>query len=56
MPGWLFRLVPYTAAMLTSTLRVSNAKAKTDLTWEPSAPTYRDGIARITATLQPQAR
>jgi nucleoside-diphosphate-sugar epimerase len=56
MPGWLFPLVPYTAAMLTSTLRVSNAKAKTDLAWQPSAPTYRDGIARITATLQPQAR
>lgn len=56
MPGWLFPLVPYTAAMLTSTLRVSNAKAKTDLAWQPSAPTYRDGIVRITATLQPQAR
>jgi hypothetical protein len=35
------------AAMMTSTLRVSNAKAKADLGWEPSVPTYREGIARV---------
>ena len=37
----------YGAAMMTSTLRVSNAKAKADLGWEPSVPTYREGIARV---------
>ena len=29
----------YGAAMMTSTLRVSNAKAKADLGWQPSVPT-----------------
>jgi pimeloyl-ACP methyl ester carboxylesterase len=36
---------------MTSTLRVSNAKAKADLGWQPTVPTYRDGIARIANTL-----
>jgi hypothetical protein len=36
---------------MTSTLRVSNAKAKADLGWEPTIPTYRDGIRRIADTL-----
>jgi nucleoside-diphosphate-sugar epimerase len=47
VPGWLFGLAPYAAAMMTSTLRVSNAKAKAELGWEPETPTYRHGIARI---------
>jgi nucleoside-diphosphate-sugar epimerase len=37
--------------MMTSTLRVSNAKAKADLGWEPRVPTYREGIARIADTI-----
>jgi nucleoside-diphosphate-sugar epimerase len=51
VPGWLLGLAPYGAAMMTSTLRVSNAKAKADLGWEPRVPTYREGIARIASTL-----
>ncbi len=51
VPGWLLALAPYGAAIMTSTLRVSNAKAKADLGWEPTIPTYRDGIARIASTL-----
>jgi nucleoside-diphosphate-sugar epimerase len=51
VPGWPLALAPYGAAIMTSTLRVSNAKAKTDLGWEPTVATYRDGIARIARTL-----
>jgi nucleoside-diphosphate-sugar epimerase len=51
MPGWLLGLAPYGAAMMTSTLRVSNAKAKADLGWRPAVPTSRDGIRRIADTL-----
>jgi nucleoside-diphosphate-sugar epimerase len=51
MPGWLLGLIPYAAAIMASTLRVSNAKARADLDWEPSVPTYREGIARIASTL-----
>jgi nucleoside-diphosphate-sugar epimerase len=49
-------LAPYGAAMMTSALRVSNAKAKADLGWEPSVPTYREGIARIASTLRRDRR
>jgi nucleoside-diphosphate-sugar epimerase len=51
VPSWLLALAPYGAAMMTSTLRVSNAKAKADLGWQPAVPTYRDGIRRIADTL-----
>jgi nucleoside-diphosphate-sugar epimerase len=51
MPGWLLRLAPYAATIMTSTLRVSNAKAKTELDWKPSVPTYREGVARIADTI-----
>jgi nucleoside-diphosphate-sugar epimerase len=51
MPSWLLALAPYAAAMMTNTLRVSNAKAKADLGWQPTVPTYRDGIRRIADTL-----
>ena len=53
IPGWMLRpFAPYIAAMLMSTLRVSNAKAKRELLWTPSAPTYRDGIWRMIASLR----
>jgi nucleoside-diphosphate-sugar epimerase len=51
MPGWLLGLAPYAAAIMTSTLRASNAKAKAELDWEPATPTYREGIARIGDTI-----
>ncbi|MGY0235706.1 NAD-dependent epimerase/dehydratase family protein [Longispora urticae] len=47
LPGWLLRLVaPYGGAIMTrSDLRVSNAKAKRELGWEPTYRTYREGFA-----------
>jgi nucleoside-diphosphate-sugar epimerase len=51
LPRWVLRLVaPYLAYMMTSTLRVSNARAKHELAWIPSTPTYRDGVQRMTAS------
>jgi nucleoside-diphosphate-sugar epimerase len=46
LPTWLLRIVaPYVAlAMAETSMRVSNAKAKSELGWTPSMPTYRDGI------------
>jgi nucleoside-diphosphate-sugar epimerase len=55
MPGWLLGLAPYAAAIMTSTLRASNAKAKAELDWEPATPTYREGIARIGDTITTQS-
>ncbi len=52
LPGWVLRLtVPYAYAFLTTTMRVSNARAKHELGWTPTAPTYREGIARIAQAL-----
>jgi len=42
-------LAPYLAVMMTSTLRVSNVRARRELGWTPSVPTYGDGIQRMTA-------
>lgn len=46
LPTSLLRIVaPYVAlAMAQTSMRVSNAKAKKELGWTPSVPTYRDGI------------
>lgn len=46
LPNWVIRLAaPYFAAlMIDTTLRVSNAKAKSELGWTPTFPTYREGI------------
>ncbi|MFI6594701.1 NAD-dependent epimerase/dehydratase family protein [Nonomuraea sp. NPDC050536] len=47
MPGWLLRATPYTHALMVGTrLRLSNARAKAELGWRPTYPTYRDGITR----------
>jgi nucleoside-diphosphate-sugar epimerase len=48
LPTWLFRLAaPYAAIALTSRLPVSNAKARRELGWQPSFPTYREGLATL---------
>jgi nucleoside-diphosphate-sugar epimerase len=47
LPTWLFRAVPYLSAIMTTSMRVSSAKAKRELGWAPAVPTYRDGIRLI---------
>ncbi|MFI7633943.1 NAD-dependent epimerase/dehydratase family protein [Nonomuraea sp. NPDC049400] len=46
LPGWVIRLAaPYFAALMIDTsMRVSNAKAKAELGWTPTLPTYREGV------------
>jgi len=46
VPRWLFRLLaPYVASFAVDTsMRVVNAKARTELGWQPRFPTYHDGI------------
>jgi nucleoside-diphosphate-sugar epimerase len=46
VPRWLFRMTaPYVASFAVDTsMRVANAKAVTELDWQPMFPTYRDGI------------
>ncbi|MFG3582221.1 NAD-dependent epimerase/dehydratase family protein [Micromonospora chersina] len=47
VPSWMLRPIPYAHAMMTTSMRVSNAKAKRELGWAPAVPTYRDGIPLI---------
>jgi nucleoside-diphosphate-sugar epimerase len=49
LPRWLMRVfAPYIAAVaLDASMRVSNAKAKADLQWQPRFKTYLDGIAAM---------
>lgn len=46
VPGWLVRpmLGEHGMSMMTSVRGSSNAKAKRELGWEPSYPTYREGF------------
>ena len=47
VPAWLARLVasPAAAAMMTESRGASNAKAKAELGWQPSHPSWRKGFA-----------
>jgi nucleoside-diphosphate-sugar epimerase len=49
VPRWLLRLIaPYLAAVVIDTsIHVSNAKAKTELGWQPRFRNYREGIAAM---------
>jgi nucleoside-diphosphate-sugar epimerase len=40
----MLRPIPYAHAMMTTSMRVSNAKAKRELGWAPAVSTYREGI------------
>lgn len=49
LPGWVLRLAaPYAASLVLDTaMRVSNAKAKQALGWQPAYPTYREGVRAL---------
>lgn len=47
VPGWLIRPLSYVHTAMTTSIRASNAKARAELGWAPSVPTYRDGIRRM---------
>ena len=51
LPGWMLRIAaPYVASMVVGTsMQVSNAKAKTELGWQPMFPTYREGLQAMVA-------
>ncbi len=50
VPHWLLRLLaPYIATVVSSSMRVSNARARTELGWRPRFPTYHDGIESMVA-------
>jgi nucleoside-diphosphate-sugar epimerase len=49
LPAWLLRPANYAHAAFTTSMRVSGAKARRELGWVPSVPTWRQGVPRIAA-------
>jgi nucleoside-diphosphate-sugar epimerase len=47
VPTWLLRAIPYLGAIMTTSMRVSNAKARHELGWAPAVPTYREGVPLV---------
>jgi nucleoside-diphosphate-sugar epimerase len=47
VPTWMLRAIPYLHTLMTTSMRVSNAKAKRELGWAPAVPTYRAGIPLV---------
>jgi len=58
LPAWLARPLagPAAVAMMTEARGASNAKAKADLGWTPSWPTWREGFAGLERARRPAAR
>jgi nucleoside-diphosphate-sugar epimerase len=58
LPRWLLRLIgPYvTAAGFDTSMRVSNAKAKAELGWQPAFPTYVEGVQAMAQSEGPEPR
>ena len=47
VPIWLLRPIPYLHTIMTTSMRVSNAKARRELGWAPAVSTYREGIPLV---------
>jgi nucleoside-diphosphate-sugar epimerase len=47
IPSWMLRPIPYLHTILTTSMRVSNAKARRELGWAPAVSTYREGIPLV---------
>src|SRR5919202_3353512 len=47
VPGWMLRAIPYLHTIMTTSMRVSNAKASRKLGWAPAVSTYREGIPLV---------
>jgi nucleoside-diphosphate-sugar epimerase len=55
-PLWLVKLtMPYLAAVASTRLVLSNARAKAELGWQPRFPTYHEGLRQIVEQLDEHA-
>jgi nucleoside-diphosphate-sugar epimerase len=50
VPLWLMKPMSYAHTMMSTTMRVSTAKAERELGWTPAYPSSRDGLAALRAT------
>jgi nucleoside-diphosphate-sugar epimerase len=47
VPLWMLRPMTYLHATMSTSMQMSNAKAKEELGWTPAFPTYRDGLRAL---------
>jgi nucleoside-diphosphate-sugar epimerase len=47
VPTSMLRAIPYLHTIMTTSMRVSNAKARRELGWAPAVSTYRDGVPLV---------
>jgi hypothetical protein len=47
VPGWRLRAIPSLYAIVASSMRVSDEKAKRELGWAPAVPSNREGIPLV---------
>jgi nucleoside-diphosphate-sugar epimerase len=47
VPTWMLRAIPSLHTIMTTSMRVSNAKARRELGWAPAVSTYREGIPLV---------
>jgi nucleoside-diphosphate-sugar epimerase len=47
VPTWMLRPIPYLHTLMTTSMRVSNAKARRELGWAPAVSTYREGVPLV---------
>jgi nucleoside-diphosphate-sugar epimerase len=47
VPTWMLRPIPYLHTIMTTSMRVSNAKARRELGWAPTVSSYREGIPLV---------
>jgi nucleoside-diphosphate-sugar epimerase len=47
VPGWVLGAIPFLHTIMTTSMRVSNAKARRELGWAPAVSTYREGIPLV---------
>jgi nucleoside-diphosphate-sugar epimerase len=47
VPTWMLRPIPYLHTIMTTSMHVSNAKARRELGWAPAVSTYREGIPLV---------
>jgi nucleoside-diphosphate-sugar epimerase len=50
VPTWMLRAIPYLHTLMTTSMRVSNAKARRELGWSPAVSTYRQGLPLVATT------
>ena len=47
VPTWTLRAIPYLHTIMTTSMRVSNARARRELGWAPAVSTYREGVPLV---------